>query len=103
MREFHHNQVKEGMVCSLKEGEVVTVYDKGHLRGLQRLGRIEDVMQSTDGGVHGVVVKVTSGRGTVRYLQEPIQHIYSLEVCCNSSPLEVNGKTPAGDNKQGQG
>ena len=43
LREFHHNQVKGGMRYKLKKGEVVTVYDEGHPRGLWRFGRIEDV------------------------------------------------------------
>ena len=100
LREFHRNQVKGGMRYRLEKGEVVTVYDEGHPRGLWRLGKIEDVIQSTDGGVRGVVVKVTSRGGSVKYLRRPVQHIYPLEVRCSSSPPEDDGKTPTDDDKQ---
>ena len=43
LREFHRDQDKRGIVYSLKKGEIVTVYDKEHPRGLWRLGKIEDV------------------------------------------------------------
>lgn len=66
------------------------MYDEGHLRGLWRLGNIEDVIQSADGGVRGVIVKVTSRKGHVKYIRRPIQHIYPLNVRNDSPTTEVD-------------
>ena len=66
------------------------MYDEGHPRGLWRLGKIEDVIRSTDGGVRGVIVKVTSRKGHVKYLRRPIQHIYPLDICDNSPTTKVD-------------
>ena len=79
LREFHRARVQGGTPYSLEKGEVVTVYDEGHPRGLWRLGRIEDLIRSTDGGIRGVLVKVSCKTGH-RLLRRPIQHIYPLEV-----------------------
>lgn len=38
-REFHRSQAKGGIAYTLERGEVVTMYDEGHPRGLWRLGR----------------------------------------------------------------
>lgn len=45
----------------------MTVYDKGHPRGLRRLGRVEDLIQGSDGKVQGVYVRVSSKGGCVGY------------------------------------
>lgn len=65
------------------------MYDEGHPRGLWRLGKIEDFVPSSDERVRGVYVKVVTGRGQLRVLRRPVQHIYPLEVRPNSpDPLE---------------
>ena len=81
LREFHRTRVQEGgNTYTIEKGEVVTVYDEGHPRGLWRLGRIEDLIQGSDGKVRGVYVKVISKKGRARVLRRPVQHIYPLEV-----------------------
>ena len=88
LREFHRTQGKGGISYTLEKGEVVTVYDEGHPRGLWRLGRIEELITSSDGKVRGVFVKVMSKKGHPKTLRRPIQHIYPLEVrsaCSESS------------------
>ena len=88
LREFHRTQGKGGISHKLGKGEVVTVYDEGHPRGLWRLGIIEDLITSSDGYVCGVFVKVMSKKGHPKTLRRPIQHIYPLEVhsaCSESS------------------
>ena len=88
LREFHRSQAKGGIAYTLERGEVVTVYDEGHPRGLWRLGRIEDLIQSSDGKVRGVYVRVTSKKGHAKILRRPIQHIYPLEVRSSLPPVE---------------
>ena len=44
------------------------------------LGRIENLIQSSDGKVRGVCVKVMSKKGQATVIRRPIQHIYPLEV-----------------------
>ena len=103
LREFHRTRVQGGTTYSLKKGDIVTVYDEGHPRGLWRLGRIEDEIQSADGGIRGVLVRVTSKRGHVKLLRRPIQHIYPLEVHCGSHDLspKADDVPPADDDIQG--
>ena len=99
LREFHRTRVRRGTTYNLKKGEIVKIYDEGHPRGLWRLGRIEDMIQSADGGTRGVIVRVTSKRGHVKFLRRPIQHIYPLEIQCSSSnlPPEVDDVPPTHD------
>ena len=79
----------------------MTVYDDGLPRGLWRLGRIEELMQSADGEIRGVLVKVTSKKGHVKVLRQPVQHIYPLEIRDSSSSLPPDNcstsETPDGD------
>ena len=58
LREFHRTGQQEESSSSLQTGEVVTVYDEDHPRGLWRLGRIEELIPGADGKIRGVHVKV---------------------------------------------
>ena len=80
LREFHRAREEKGSVYIIKEGDVVTVYDEGHPRGLWRLGKIESLVQGSDGVTRGVYVRVMSRRGHPKILRRPLQHIYPLEV-----------------------
>ena len=97
LREFHRTRTQGGINYNVTKGEVVTVYDEGHPRGLWRLGRIEDVIQSADGGVRGVIVRVASGKGHAKLLRRPLQHIYPLEVR-SGSPDPTSELPPTSDN-----
>ena len=50
LREFHR---RREATLALQPGELVTVYDESHPRGMCRLGRIEE-LPGTDEGVRGV-------------------------------------------------
>ena len=89
LREFHRTSQHKESSSSLQAGEVVTVYDEGHPRGLWRLGRIEELIPSADGKIRGVRVKVVSKGGQVKIIRRPIQHIYPLEVRSRSTDEEV--------------
>lgn len=98
LREFHRtHRVQGGVACDVRKGEVVTVYDEGHPRGLWRLGRVEDVMQGADGEVRGAYVKVSSKKGHTKVLRRPIQHLYPLEICPEPADGELINTTSPHD------
>ena len=82
LREFHRSRARGGVPYTLQKGEVVTVYDEGHPRGLWRLGRIEDLIEGSDGRVRGVYVTVMPEMGHINVLRRPIH------------PLEVRSDLP---------
>ena len=51
LREFHCVQLERGLAHHPVKGEVVTVYNEGHPRGLWRIGRIEDLIKGVDGRI----------------------------------------------------
>ena len=83
LREFHRSCEKHGSTYIVQRGDIVTVYDEGHPRGLWRLGKIEDLVCGTDGVVRGVCLRVTSKTGTSKIIRRPLQHIFPLEVRSN--------------------
>ena len=89
LREFHRTGQQGECTSSLQPGEIVTVYDEDHPRGLWRLGKIEEVIPSADGNIRGVLVKVVSKGGQVQFIRRPVQHIYPLEVTSHSADKEV--------------
>ena len=88
---FHISLFLQGLL-KVQTGEVVTVYDEGHPRGLWRLGRVVELIPSADGKVHGVRVKVVSKGGQIKIIQRPFQHIYPLEV--RSSLEDTSAEEP---------
>ena len=100
LRESHRVRVQGGHPYSLKKDEVVTVYDEGHPRGLWRLGRVEDTIQSADGGIRGVLVRVSCKKGH-RLLRRPIQHIYPLEARSNITS-EADNDPPSNDSQDNE-
>lgn len=94
--------MEKGLVHKIQKGEIVTVYDECHPRGMWRLGRIEELIEGTDGKVRGVRVRTQTSNGCISVLQRPVQHIYPLEVrsteslsttspnCCAADSLPTN-------------
>ena len=76
----------KGNCSHSQERGSVTVYDEGHLRGMWRLGRIEDLIVGADEKIRRVCVRTMSKKGHSKVLRRPIQHIYPLEV--HSDPLD---------------
>lgn len=100
LREYHRTREEKGSTYIVSEGDVVTVYDEGHPRGLWRLGRIESLVYGADGVVRGVFVRVMSKKGRPESLRRPLQHIYPLEVRCEPTaeePDDVETNTKPGD------
>lgn len=102
LREHHRVRLEKGLVHKIQKGEIVTVYDECHPRGMWRLGRIEELIEGTDGKVRGVRVRTQTSNGCISVLQRPVQHIYPLEVrsteslsttspnCCAADSLPTN-------------
>ena len=86
----------------VSEGDVVTVYDDGHHRGLWRLGKIESLVHGADGVVRRVYVRVMSKAGRPKLLRRPLQQIHPLEVRCEPmaekpSVVDTNEDVEPGD------
>ena len=88
LREYHRVREEKGSKCDVRVGEVVTIYDESHPRGLWRLGKIEKLIRGSDGVIRGVRVRVASKKGCPKTLHRPLQHVY---------PLEVRDDLPTGD------
>ena len=73
LREAHrHLQTPKGGTSNAAVGDIVTVHDDKHLRGLWKLGRIEKLLPGADGNARGAFIRVQSkGRSSV--LKRPLQ------------------------------
>lgn len=81
LREDHRSYKTPGVdTYPIRKGDMVTVYDESHPRGLWRLGLVDDLTTSTDGEVRGACVRVISKTGRPHLMRRPIQHLYLLEV-----------------------
>ena len=60
-------------------GDIVTVHDDNHPRGLWKLGRVRELIPGADGNIRGAVIRVQSGGGHST-IKRPIQRLYPLEV-----------------------
>ena len=60
------------------------------------------MIQSADGGIGGVLVRVTSKKGCIKLLCRPIQHIYPLEIHCSPPSVspEADNIPPADNDKK---
>ena len=98
LREHHLRQsAKPGLSRELQVDEPVVIYDEDHPRGLWRLGRIQELIRSTDGAVRAARVVVVSGNGKKTTLKRPIQHLHPLEVREGTAPEvpQAEQDTPA--------
>ena len=80
---------EKGTNYVISEGDVVTVYNEGHPRGLLRLGKIEGLIRGADGVIRGVLVRVASQKGHPKTLRRPLQYIYPLEVRGETTEEEI--------------
>jgi hypothetical protein len=55
-------------------GDMVVVHDKSLLRGLWKVGKVNEVIPGRDGKVRGVVVRLSSRSGMLR---RPIQLLHA--------------------------
>lgn len=96
LREHHRShKIPPGVTSAIGEGEPVIVYDEGQPRGLWRLGRVMEVISSSDGHIRAARVKVLSPGGRPTILKRPIQHLYPLEVRVASSETGETVEQPS--------
>ena len=62
LRESHRSCERYGSTYVVQRGDVVTIYDEGHPRGMWRLGKVEHIVTGVDGVVRGVCMKVMSNK-----------------------------------------
>eukprot|EP00731_Ephydatia_muelleri_P005954 Em0003g202a len=74
-------------------GDIVLVHDDNHPRTFWRLGRVEQLIQGSDGHVRGAVVRVSSKTGSTT-LRRPLQRLYPLEI------KHPDAETPVTPDKQ---
>ena len=58
-------------------GDICVLFDPSHPRTFWRLTKVEDLISSQDGQVHGAIIKTVTRSGSVSVL---IQHLYPLEI-----------------------
>jgi len=97
LHEFDRMREEKGTTYVVNEGDIDTVHDEGHPRGLWQLGKIEGLVCGADGVVRGVRVRVMSKKGHPKTLRRPLQHIYPLEVRCEPTEGERAGVEPDQD------
>ena len=90
LREFHRAREERGSKYIIQVGDIVTVYDESHPRGLWRLVKVESLIRGADGIVRGANLKVLSKKGIQKTIRRPLQHIYPLEVRNNLADTTKN-------------
>ena len=79
LRDHHRaHQANRGTHETVKEGEVVVIFDETQPRLLWKIGKIESVLHSTDGNIRGAVVKTWTKSGKPTFLRRPIQLLYPI-------------------------
>ena len=80
LREVHSSGRKgaKDTVAKINLGDVVLIHDPAQPRALWRIGKVEKLLQGSDGLVRGASLRVRSGTTTIQ-LNRPLQLLYPLE------------------------
>ena len=80
LREVHSSGRKgaKDTVAKINFGDVVLIHDPAQPRALWRIGKVEKLLQGSDGLVRGASLRVRSGTTTI-LLNRPLQLLYPLE------------------------
>ena len=80
LREIHSREKgAKDPVTRIQVGDVVLIHDPVQPRTLWRIGKVEKLLQGSDGLVRGASLRVRSGTTTI-LLNRPLQHLYPLEI-----------------------
>ena len=94
LRESHRTQLARRKADDIvKNGEIVVIHDESLPRGQWRLGKIEQVIEGSDGHARGVRVRTQTKTGRPTILRRPIQLLYPLEINCQPRSDDVQGTT----------
>ena len=80
LRESHNLATKRVGQPTIVVGDVVAVYEDKTIRGLWRLGEIEELIISKDKRVRGATVKVSSPTGRMTLINSPFSKLFPVEV-----------------------
>ena len=99
LRERYPPTVNGGTFRAPIPGEVVLVHDENHPRTMWKLGRVSDVITSSDDQIRGATLEVSTN-GKLTRLRRPISCLYPLEV----EPRITEASNVEGDiaNKDGE-
>ena len=91
LRERYSSRSNSGVPRAPIQGEIVLVHDENHPRTMWRLGRVNEVITSSDGNVQGASIEVKTNNKlyTIRRL---ISHLYPLEAEPN---INLEDKRPS--------
>ncbi|KAL5516727.1 hypothetical protein EMCRGX_G002133 [Ephydatia muelleri] len=95
LREYHAYGARVKPAKSkVAAGDVVLIYDADQPRTMWRMGRVESLLQSSDGNVRGASLPVSSGSKST-LLRRPIQQLYPLETSVPvSSDIQYPNQRP---------
>ncbi|KAK3742809.1 hypothetical protein QZH41_002738 [Actinostola sp. cb2023] len=79
-----HNMKSNARETTLKPGDVMIIKSDERNRRKWKLGIVDQLFEGRDGVVRGV--RLRAGKS---YLERPIQHLYPLEVACDSTERRV--------------
>jgi len=80
-----HNMKSNARETTLKPGDVMIIKSDERNRRKWKLGIVDQLFEGRDGVVRGV--RLRAGKS---YLERPIQHLYPLEVACDSTERRGN-------------
>ena len=80
LREIHSREKgTKDPVTRIQVGDVVLIHDPVQPSTLWRIGKVEKLLQGSDGLLRGASLRVRSGTTTI-LLNRPLQHLYPLEI-----------------------
>lgn len=80
LRNSHRIKSKTLGIKPISIGDVVIVHDDSKKRGDWKLGRVERLIDGTDGAVRGAVVITTTKGGKTTKIKRPVQRLYPIEM-----------------------
>ena len=87
-----HNLKHTGSRVALAKADVVIIKGEEKNRGLWKLGIVEELITGRDRVVRGA--KLRAGRS---YLERPVQHLYPMELSCDTLSAEAPVFRPSRD------
>ncbi|XP_065891666.1 uncharacterized protein [Dysidea avara] len=91
LRERYSTTDEVGVLRSPIPGEVVVIHDEDRPRTQWRLGRVSEVLKSSDDQIRGVVLKVNTN-GRLSTLRRPVTCLYLLEIApqmCSEDQMPI--------------
>ena len=91
LRERYSSRSNSGVPRAPIQSKIVLVHDENHPRTMWRLGRVNEVITSSDGNVQGASIEVKTNN-KLYTIRQPISHLYPLEAEPN---INLEDKRPS--------